>query len=160
MRDTYTKIDGYDDKIKPCPFCGSPSQLWEYSPNESIHQKVVMCTNSSDENAEPTKEGCPLYMSADEFHKSTKTEAIAAWNKREDMTVIYHALECAMALCDSVPTKLQDHDEDYVANIGKLVNEDGYYHLIHQALNKVKLVEQLAEQPPSENLVFKEKLDS
>ena len=138
MRELYTKIDGYDDQIKPCPFCGSPAELWEYSPIDLVYKKVVMCTNSSDENAEPPKEGCPLYMSAGEFHKSTKIEAINAWNKRHGFNDIYLALDCAMALCDSVPTQLQDHPDEYVAKLGKLVNEDHYYQAIRDGFYKIK----------------------
>ena len=81
-KELYTKIDGCDDRLKACPFCGSPAELWEYTPNEFMVQKVAMCSNGSDENAEPEIEGCPMYMSTNEFHKSTKREAIEAWNKR------------------------------------------------------------------------------
>jgi Lar family restriction alleviation protein len=84
MAEEYTKIHGYDDKLKPCPFCGSPAELWQFTLNDINFQKVVMCSNTSDENAEPPEEGCPMYMSTSEFHKATKKEAIEAWNKRPD----------------------------------------------------------------------------
>ena len=82
MSELYTKIVGHDDKLKPCPFCGEPAELWEYKPNPYLIQKVAMCSNRSDENENPPREGCPMYMSPDEFHKPTKHEAIAVWNKR------------------------------------------------------------------------------
>jgi hypothetical protein len=82
MRELYKKITGYDGELKPCPFCGEHAELWEFSPSDELFQKVAMCSNSSDENAEPPIEGCPMYMSTPGFHKGTKREAISAWNKR------------------------------------------------------------------------------
>ena len=82
MRQLYKKIDGFDESLKGCPFCGEHAELWEYSPINGVFQKVARCSNGSDENAEPPIEGCPMYMSTPEFHKETKSEAVKAWNKR------------------------------------------------------------------------------
>lgn len=70
----YRRIDGHDDELLPCPFCGAAAELWEYreSESESSFTKVATCGDSE----------CDMYMSNRDFHKATKREAIKAWNRR------------------------------------------------------------------------------
>lgn len=70
-KEEYTKIKGWDATLEPCPFCGSPAELWEFT-LAGNSSKSAMCSN----------EECEMYMSNNDFHKSTKNEARNAWNKR------------------------------------------------------------------------------
>jgi hypothetical protein len=81
-REMYRKAKSLNIKILPCPFCGSESELWEYSPNDDHHQKVVMCSNAGDDE-DQEDEGCPMYMPPEGFYMATKREAVAIWNKRD-----------------------------------------------------------------------------
>ena len=107
MREIYKKIDGHDHLLFPCPFCGSPAELWEYDPSDEILvTKVVMCTKTSDENETPERIGCPLSeVGIVGFHKPTKREAIKAWNARTlRNTVLDSAIEIVLAEPETIQT--------------------------------------------------------
>jgi hypothetical protein len=79
MREMYRKIDGWDDRLERCPFCGYAAEMWEYEPTPEHYQKVVMCANGGDGQDEPE---CPMYMPPEGFYRATKVDAAEAWNKR------------------------------------------------------------------------------
>lgn len=81
VREQYYRINGWDATLEPCPFCGSPAEMWEYSPHDDCHQKVAMCSNGGDED-NGTDE-CPMYMPPQGFYKATKLEARNTWNTRK-----------------------------------------------------------------------------
>jgi Lar family restriction alleviation protein len=74
--DEYTKIEGFDDQLLPCPFCGSSAELWQRKEGAGNFSKAVTCGDNE----------CEMYMSTNEFHKATKKQAIAAWNRRAPLT--------------------------------------------------------------------------
>lgn len=80
-REEYSKITGWDAVLESCPFCGSPAEMWEYSPNDDYYQKVVMCSNSGDEDK--GTEECPMYIPPSGFYRATKLEAMKIWNTRK-----------------------------------------------------------------------------
>lgn len=82
-KELYHKIDGYDDQLHNCPFCGSKAELWEYSISGDYFQKVAVCSKSEDDDTEE----CPMYMPPDGFYKATKKEAIEVWNTRQPSQV-------------------------------------------------------------------------
>lgn len=86
VREMYRKISGWDATLEPCPFCGSAAELWEYSPSEDHHQKVVMCSNNGDEDADT--EECPMFMPPDGFYRATKSEARDIWNTRKALAAL------------------------------------------------------------------------
>lgn len=66
------------------------------------------------------------------------------------MQKISHALHCADVLIDAVPTRLQDHADDTLAAIGKLVNgKSGVYHIIAAA--KKEAFDYLTNNHPSQS---------
>jgi len=79
-RELYRKIET-KESLKPCPFCGAPAELWEFEPTPDYFQKVVMCSNSGDE--EENQEGCPMDMPPSGFYCETKRSAISIWNARD-----------------------------------------------------------------------------
>ena len=83
-RDMYRRIEGWDATLEPCPFCGSPAEMWEYEPSPNHYQKVVMCSNNGEaEEYEGERLECPMYMPSDGFYKATKNEARNIWNTRK-----------------------------------------------------------------------------
>ena len=81
MREEFKKIEGWDYTMEPCPFCGSPAELWEHQLDDGAYRKVVMCSNGGDGLDD---EGCPMYMPPEGFYKATKIEALVAWNTRSE----------------------------------------------------------------------------
>lgn len=79
MKDSFKKIDSWESKLKPCPFCGSTAEMWEYKAGGDIYQKVTMCSNAGDGSA---GDECPMYLPPRGFYKSTKREAMEIWNTR------------------------------------------------------------------------------
>lgn len=79
-KEDFKKIEGYDATLEPCPFCGSPAELWEITHTKETANKFGACTNAGDEINDD--EGCPMYMPNDGFYKATKVEAVNEWNKR------------------------------------------------------------------------------
>lgn len=79
-REQYRKINGWDATLEPCPFCGSAAEMWEYSPHDGCHQKVVMCNKAGDESKGIDE--CPMYMPSDGFCAATKNQAREIWNTR------------------------------------------------------------------------------
>ena len=77
-REEFKKIEGWDKTLLSCPFCGAAAEMWEYSPDEHTHTKVVCCSESGGESGYE----CPMYLPSDGFYKSTKTEARKIWNAR------------------------------------------------------------------------------
>ena len=73
MRERYKKIEGWGQALKPCPFCGTHAEMWEYESG--------LCGNKGDEDGEV--ECCPMYMPPDGFYKATKLEAMNLWNTRK-----------------------------------------------------------------------------
>ena len=69
-----------NESIKPCPYCGAENELWQHDAGHGHAQKVVMCSNSGDEDngIEP----CPMNMPPEGFYMATKREAIKAANSR------------------------------------------------------------------------------
>jgi hypothetical protein len=62
-------------ELKPCPFCGGPSQFEEITPDKYPHTTwSVGCANGD--------EDCIAYQMTARF--SRKIEAAEAWNKRHD----------------------------------------------------------------------------
>ena len=80
-REEYYIINGWDATLESCPFCGSAAEMWGYSRHDSLHQKVVMCSNGGD--AESGVDECPMYMPPEGFYKATKNEARNTWNTRK-----------------------------------------------------------------------------
>lgn len=62
----------------------------------------------------------------------------------EALKEVFPALDRAMALCDLIPTKLQNHPDTFVSDIGEAVNgKDGYYSVIRDAFEKVRAINNL-----------------
>lgn len=55
------------EKMKPCPFCGSPAELY---PDGEQEGHFVMCSGA----------GAPCHLQA--FAHTTEADAVAAWNRR------------------------------------------------------------------------------
>ena len=68
-------------KLKPCPYCGSPNELWQHEPGTGYAQKVVMCSNSGNEDNDI--EPCPMNMPPEGFYMATRREAIKIANTRQ-----------------------------------------------------------------------------
>ena len=79
MSDEFKKLElRPNEKLLPCPFCGSEAELWEMQVHESF-QKSVCCTKSSEDG-----EGdCLMYLPGDAAWKSTRGQAIKQWNQRK-----------------------------------------------------------------------------
>ena len=71
---------GYE--LLPCPFCGSPAELSEYSDGSGYVSKLVACTNGGD--MPDSEDECLMYLPSSVAYKATKREAIEIWNKRAD----------------------------------------------------------------------------
>lgn len=80
-KEEFTKIEGWDLTLEPCPFCGNKAELWERKTGDALFQKVACCTMSGD--GENSYE-CPMYLPSEGFYKSTKQEARATWNTRSN----------------------------------------------------------------------------
>jgi hypothetical protein len=75
-KEEFTKIEGWDATLEPCPFCGSKAELWERQTGDHVFQKVACCTKGDDGDE------CPMYLPSEGFYKSTKIEARNIWNMR------------------------------------------------------------------------------
>lgn len=64
--------------LLPCPFCGAPGELNEYTELGSS-SKMASCSNAGDGEL---AEECVMYLPSSVAYKATKREAIAVWNKR------------------------------------------------------------------------------
>lgn len=104
-----------------------------------------MNTNSTTDSADELRKELQLaglaalaapIVQADEDIRSTALEVPAEQNDdlislpRNLVQRISHAMHCADVLCDAIPTRLQNHDDSVIANIGALVNEQGVYNII------------------------------
>ena len=67
-----------------------------------------------------------------------RLEARLLEQREADALIYFNALDCAMQICDTTPTHLQEHEDSQVSGIGKLVNEHGYYQIINSAYEKAK----------------------
>lgn len=74
----YTQIVAHNQALQPCPLCGSPSELWQFSRDDLTASKVVMCSNG-DPVAE-IESGCPMFMPPEDFYCATQREAASRWN--------------------------------------------------------------------------------
>jgi Lar family restriction alleviation protein len=68
MDDSYLSALPYDDRLKPCPFCGSDQSIHVDSGHDIDEGFYIECDN------------CWLYMGCFE----TEHDAIKTWNKRVD----------------------------------------------------------------------------
>lgn len=70
--------------LKPCPFCGYPAELNQYTIDCGYDRQyirvLVCCTNSGKDSED--KEECPLYIPAHGFYQRSIEDAICAWNRR------------------------------------------------------------------------------
>lgn len=78
-KDIYQKVEGFDHKLKPCPFCGHHAELWDLQRSEKVFVKVAMCSNNGEGFGD---DDCPMYMPNEGFYKARKREAIEVWNTR------------------------------------------------------------------------------
>ena len=85
-KELYTKLEG-QAPLDRCPVCGSPAELWQYSPALlAPSTKVGMCTNGDQFGpqlgiAGIVDSGCLLYMPPDDFYRPTIREAAKYWNE-------------------------------------------------------------------------------
>lgn len=73
----------------------------------------------------------------------SRLEMLANHRKREQelLDLLREAsatLQACGALCDAVPTRLQNHEDDTLAGIGRIVNEQGLYHLVRDTEAKLR----------------------
>lgn len=71
--------------VKPCPICGSGTEVWQYADNPGAQLlRVVMCTRGDrfgPQIRESLMGGCLLYMPPQEFYQATTKEAVRFWNE-------------------------------------------------------------------------------
>lgn len=60
------------EKLKPCPFCGSPGYAGEHK--YKAGEYIVRCSNPG--------AGCPLFPSSGPLMKKELPNVIRAWNSR------------------------------------------------------------------------------
>jgi len=101
---------------------------------DHMHDKVFVTMNLCSEDK---------YMKVNEvFEPFDKTyEVCQRYYSQECINQIHEALRVAMGLCDIIPTRLQEHKDKQVADIGDFVNTQGAYHIILDALEKIKHLE-------------------
>ncbi len=85
MHDDYRKMaPAPTEPVEPCPVCGSPASVWEYSekPTDEV-QRVVMCEKGDDLGPRDglVWNGCLLYMPPQDFYKATGRDAVRYWNE-------------------------------------------------------------------------------
>lgn len=72
-------------QLDPCPVCGAPADLWEYSKDFKAGPitRAVMCTNGAafGPQDDEVHAGCPLYLPPRDFYQATTREAIKYWNQ-------------------------------------------------------------------------------
>lgn len=85
MHDDYRQmVPAPPEPVEPCPVCGSPASVWEYSekPTDEV-QRVVMCEKGDDLGPRDglVWNGCLLYMPPQDFYKATGRDAVRYWNE-------------------------------------------------------------------------------
>lgn len=83
-----------------------------------------------------------------EIHKMVVRTANAenqladALNQRDELVNLLReasaTIKACGVLCDAVPTRLQNHEDDTLAGIGRIVNEQGLYHLVRDTESKLR----------------------
>jgi hypothetical protein len=79
----YTKIEGKDSTMEPCPVCGSKAELWRFSEDKDEPvSHVVMCSHDGAIGQRDTVvlDGCLLVMPPDDFYQPRQAQAINYWN--------------------------------------------------------------------------------
>lgn len=72
------------EHLEPCPCCGSPAELWQYSVSPTAPTtKLGMCSNGDRIGPQDgiAYEGCPLFMPNDNFFRDTIRDAVRYWNE-------------------------------------------------------------------------------
>lgn len=102
--------------LLPCPFCGSPAEMNEFTEFGKV-SKVVSCTNSGD-----IGEGdeCVMYFPSSVAYKATKREAIAVWNARAPVAV---ELFPPPSIGDVKPAQAAAIPEQWTQMVAELAND-------------------------------------
>jgi hypothetical protein len=67
------------EPLEPCPACGSPAELWQFSETkDDIVSRFACCSRTFPIG--PLEDGCPL-SSSPKIKQATARQAISVWNE-------------------------------------------------------------------------------